>query len=288
MPRPNPEAWAQTVLWTSNYAGSKQTNKRTYHRSYTSVNTPGFPSNIGNNAHTMELMEQWLDPTASWSSENLSPYSVTWATGPMDGSSRGVQATYRQHFADLSSVKSRAKAKLAHAVKRDKVNLAVSLAEAGQAKSLFGSTAKRIADAYRALRRGDIRGLRRSINVHPSHSASLLRRGPLDVRRHAPTIWLEMQYGWKPLLSDLYGAVTQLHSRVEEGYPIHARASSRETRNRHVKDNNTTGVVSCDVFQEQRSMAKYGVWFWVDSSSSANLNDWGLTNPLEVVWELVP
>lgn len=288
MPRPNPENKTRSAPWSSNYAGSGTFNWSEFYRTYASTNTPGYPIVKWDNPHTMDLKEQLLDSTAWWASETLSPwYSVTWFSGPLDAASRGVPNSFRVHLDDGEDALRLAKARLINEVKRSKTNIAVSLAEAGQAFRMFGSTTKRIISAYRALRHGDVEGLRRSIYVKPKHEASLLRRGPLDIRRHAPSLWLELQYGWKPLLSDMYGAVTQLHSRVEEGYPIRARASARRSRKRR-ENTPVTGITYWDVQQAQTSRAKLMVDYWVDSSFSANLNDWGLTNPLEVVWELVP
>lgn len=290
MPRPNPEYWQTDCPWTSNYAGSKSTLCRSYLRTYTSQNSPGYPTSLRFNPHTVELKEQWLDKNAFWRRYRTSNPAMddSWARGPMDGSSRGISGTYREIFAGDTNLKNRVRTKLAGAVKRNKVNLAVSLAEAGQSYRLFTSSARRIASAYRMLRTGDIRGLRRVINVGPNHERSLLRRGPMDIRRHAPELWLELQYGWKPLLSDLYTSVTQMHSRVIEGFPIRAKSTGTEVRKRSLSNVNTVGIVRADVVQVQQTRVLCLVDYWVDSTLSANLNDWGLTNPLEVIWELVP
>lgn len=291
MPRPNPETWSTPAWWTSNYAGSYWASSRGYRRTYNSVNTPGYPAEKRFNPYSMEILNQWYDANAFWSKYQEWPLygNHHWAIGPMDGSSAGVPGGWRLHFnEELSSLYSRASTNLRLKVKNSKVNIAVSLAEGGQVSRMFSDTARRIAGAYRALRHGDIPGVKKHINVKRRHAESLARRGPLDLRRHAPQYWLELQYGWKPLLGDLYGTVTQFHSRVQEGYPIRTRSGSSGIFTRADPNLLCLGLVHANAHQLQRTKVRYLVEYWVDSSAPANLNDWGLTNPLEVAWELVP
>lgn len=293
MPRPNPESWNVTSLWESSYAADTQTPCRTYYRTYVSTNTPGWPVNSAPHAHSMDLKEEWRDPTAEWKRvPSQKQYNLgartSWAKGPMDGSGRAVPNGYTTQFADATNVTNRAKAKIAHKVKNDKIDLGVTIAESSQAFRMFGSTTRRIADAYRALRHGDIRGLRRNIYVKPPHAASLLHRGPLDVRKHAPSLWLELQYGWKPLLSDMYGACEAVHARLAEGALYRASTSAVEQLDRWNKGVVCPGIVLADVRRNQTNRAKYQLQYWVDNSTGNTLSSLGLTNPLSVAWELVP
>lgn len=153
---------------------------------------------------------------------------------------------------------------------------------------MFGTNVKRITDAYRALRRGDISGYSRAIPLRERHKQSLLRRGPMDIRSSAPSIWLESQYGWLPLLGDIHTGITNFHSRVESGYRIRAVGTGRQVEVRPRYLYGDTGIVRTYETQYTRHRVKYIIDYEVDHSRLANMQSWGITNPLLLAWELLP
>jgi hypothetical protein len=84
-------------------------------------------------------------------------------------------------------------------LKNSKINLGVAWAERSLTARLIGDTAKTLAKSYTHVLRGQTRKAMRSLGVPNSKSA--------PVSGNAAGRWLELQYGWKPLLSDVYGAL---------------------------------------------------------------------------------
>jgi hypothetical protein len=83
-------------------------------------------------------------------------------------------------------------------IKGQKVNLGVFLAEREQTLSLFGETARRIAKACQALRRKRFKEAFRALRCPPNKN--------VNASRSLADNWLQLQYGWLPLLGDMYGA----------------------------------------------------------------------------------
>jgi len=187
-----------------------------------------------------------------------------------------------------SETMSRARSDAISKIQRIKMNVAQNVAEFRQVQNMFRSNARRIANAYRALRHGNISGFAREIPLRERHQQSLLRRGPLDVRKHAPSIWLETQYGWVPLLGDIYTGITRFYQRVEEGYPIRAIGTGRSTRVSKTRLDTSVGIVNFNDTSVYHTRAKVIIEYEVDFSRLVNMSSWGLTNPLLLAWELVP
>lgn len=74
-------------------------------------------------------------------------------------------------------------------------NIGVFLAESNQALGMIVQSATKLAKAYSQARRGDLFGAERTLYrgfTDPSHFG-----------KSAASSWLELQYGWKPLLNDI-------------------------------------------------------------------------------------
>jgi hypothetical protein len=102
-----------------------------------------------------------------------------------------------------------------------------------------------------------------------------------------PSAWLELQYGWIPLMSDVDGAIRHMYKTAKVGNPICT----------------TTGVVKDDIqydtvangslpstatlhWNNERT-AKVTLAYQVTNPTLHELSSLGLLNPLEIVWEVM-
>lgn len=189
-----------------------------------------------------------------------------------------------------SRLSNRALTKALGKLKRQNVNLAQAFFERGQTARLVSNNLIRVAKAGLALKRLDAPGV---------FDALGLRTGKRKHARIRPEgisdFWLEMQYGWKPLLSDIHGAVTQLHEVESEGSRLTAFVTGS------AKDNalesrflTTIGGGTLTRFRLNKySRLSYKAFVRLDyvredEIPSNLLTQLGFTNPLSLAWELVP
>nr|UOL49014.1 MAG: hypothetical protein 1 [Leviviridae sp.] len=182
-------------------------------------------------------------------------------------------AVYLPPTRDLTSgLRSRAEVDALLKLKDQKINLGVAFAERSATADLVGSTATRLAKAYREARKGNLR-----------KAASQLGVG----LRKQTSNWLELQYGWKPLLSDVYGAAEALAGRnAPRAWNITVKGVAKNEE-RYETD-------SINGFLQWRYVDTYfgGAFVRLDyqpgNSFLSTVSSLGLTNPLAIAWELVP
>jgi len=161
-------------------------------------------------------------------------------------------------------------------VKNAKVNLGVSWGERVQTAGLFYNNAKLLADAARELRRGKL--------------TSAMKKAGLTWR-DVPTRWLEFQYGWKPLLGDIYKACDAIceadqKNQKRSWYSVSAKSSRKGT----LVTRYPGGAADTVSLDSSRSDVKVRFDFGPHEGMqwAADLDQWGLLNPLEIGWELLP
>lgn len=157
-------------------------------------------------------------------------------------------------------------------LKNQKVNLGVAFAEAQQTADLVGSVASRIGKSYNALQKGNFRQAANALGVNP---------------RLAPRNWLELQYGWKPLLSDVYGATQALQTAPRDGWIVSVKGAERESLNDSWVY--TSGVTAAMEWEQRGFRGAFVRLDYTPGNTFFNaLSSVGMTNPLEVLWEKVP
>lgn len=171
-----------------------------------------------------------------------------------------------------------------------KVNLAVFLAEGGQSLNMIVGSMKRIATAYASLKRRDYVAALKALGQNPK-DLSFLERSRRKTNKANPEIsslWLELQYGWLPLLSDIHDLLgaTLRHQH----FGLNRFRSSVQRSN--VTDDVVGTFAGTGLSYVERSFismnSRSRLIVSVDSPLLATANSWGLLNPASVIWEKTP
>lgn len=163
-------------------------------------------------------------------------------------------------------------------LKGDNVNFGVALAEAGQVAKLLSSTTRTIAKEVNTFKR----------NKRAWADVRRYQRGGSHDWRKIPSKWLELQYGWNPLMSDIAQASTSLEETWNSNYPLlGVQATSYAS---DVIRRTGTGQYGSSRVERTDFMYLYKVclYYQLITPWLAQFNALGLINPALIVWEKVP
>jgi hypothetical protein len=187
--------------------------------------------------------------------------------------------------------------KLLEGLKDMSFNAAQAVGERAQTANLVASTATRLAKSYRSLRSGNFAKAARDLGITPPKRAGRRynKDYATDQAKAAGNAWLELQYGWKPLLSDVYGSMETLAKAQNRPNTIYKKKSGRKKRQERVTvrtpENLGSGSTGSKVLVQ--SIDKYcevrvGVTYSITSPVLASMASVGITNPALLAWELLP
>lgn len=180
-------------------------------------------------------------------------------------------------------------AKFISRLKPDASQLGASFAERAQSVDMAGKRLSQLWEFTRAVVRRDPRRAMRALGLHSLPQRKRFRRvwdkhhavkGRENVE-DASDLWLELHFGWVPLIQDLHNAVKTLKDGVPQ--PVVTGTGSSPYNVRTVTDTPTYKryihtSVRCRIEAKVR-IANSDVWM---------LNQQGLINPASVVWEVIP
>jgi len=189
-----------------------------------------------------------------------------------------------------------------------KASLAVSIAEAKKSMELVASTATKLANSARYLRKLQFSKLFQELNItkkklpkplkrkYRVKTMSAYRRKRYMQLRKTKVVsnmpdaladfWLELQFGWMPMVSDIKntyeGVIDILYLQRPPMFRI--VGSSKEIHDSMYNGNYGNQKYGCDMTQSATIIQYFGI----NNYPAFNANTMGLTNPLAVAWELVP
>jgi hypothetical protein len=185
------------------------------------------------------------------------------------------------------------KQKLLGKIKNTSANFAVAYAEAGKTATMVGDTAIKIARAMQHLRQGKFSAAAGVLGVGTCKRAeSRFTRGyAQDAGKAVASGWLALNYGWKPLLDDVYGACDDLARNNLNDMIVTSSATHKLEIPIKATESSTSGKAKS--FYWGSGLAKYQVRMSCSykrpgKSSLVKLKETGITNPLLIAWELVP
>lgn len=172
-------------------------------------------------------------------------------------------------------------------LKDQQIQYAVALAEMAKARDLLASTGLTIFRAIKALKKGDVRDFERALKIKLSPNKRRKFRRTKTNSKAVSSRWLEYSYGWTPLLLDLYGVCEDL----ERGFlrePRFSVTASVTSEDEDFRTQNSRTRVTCDLSVKSKFEAKIRLDYKINSDFLQTLSQKGITNPLEVAWELTP
>lgn len=160
----------------------------------------------------------------------------------------------------------------------DKVGAGVDIAEWKQSAHTIVTTATTLAKAYRAVKQ---------LRFGDAASALRMKFLPKGVSplKSAGNNWLEFHFGWEPLVKDIYDAVEVIADPVKS-------FSLERGRSFDILDQQGTNDFG-SVREDWHAIGKY--WStqgcrvkFATPGTAHTLDQWGISNPAVIAWELIP
>lgn len=214
----------------------------------------------------------------------FNPYTVTVKTAKLVSSSSGYIQTpnFSVYFGWSNNDELELLSRLADQARGHSFNLGVAIGEGKETIELLVGTASRFYRSIRALKHGHFGNAARELGISAPHRHS--RRKASDPRKlnqyDISSQWLELQYGWLPLLGDVHEAAKAFSAIADKQRSLTFTVSSTKSGFNSHWESNCTFVTSTE-----KRTKKYFVTLQEPLGARASL---GLVDPASVAWELTP
>jgi hypothetical protein len=165
--------------------------------------------------------------------------------------------------------------------------LGTSLAEAGESIAMIANRATSITKAYKAFRKGRLGDVYDALTLKDKGSQGRVNRAHDRARSGKvdfSNAYLELSFGWKPLIQDIYDAVDTLQkSEFNSGW---VKATSVSQVQKETGGSDSGGSV-----KHTRSGSigiTVGTYTRISNPNLALANQLGLVNPALVAWNVIP
>jgi hypothetical protein len=182
-------------------------------------------------------------------------------------------------------------------------SIGVTIAELPKTISHIGQTATRIATIIKDLKRGNLTGAFQALGIDtyqgivPAHKRALIKshrlskKNPRGVKDFASNAWLELTYGWTPLLMEIDNAARDL-AKAWDGtaHDIVVRGTAADKSVNRLGTQSWSEILSQSVVHanEYTYRVGYTARIRVIDPELRKYSALGITNPLEIAWELMP
>jgi len=171
-------------------------------------------------------------------------------------------------------------------LKDQDVNLREVWGERYQTAQMIAHGVQRLGKSYSALKRGDFGRAAAALGIEKGSStfSSQWRR---DQSKALANGWLELQYGWLPLIHDIHGAAEALNKTLappKKGRLVRVVAVSKLSNSSQDQVPITNGI---DTWHRSYEVeVKTCLYFRQQSRTLHTLSALGIANPVHAAWEL--
>jgi len=171
-------------------------------------------------------------------------------------------------------------------------NLAQDMAQLGQTIDLISHNVKKITQSVRYLKKGNISKATDSL-LSGRSQRTRIPKGKPNRGKFVAENWLELQYGWKPLLQDIEGTLKAISNYVSAGGFVQRATGSAQSTSMYDFTwdftRNSTGLsepIRC--ISNETTKCKIVVRYRLSDPFKAFFAQTGFTNPINLGWEILP
>lgn len=197
-------------------------------------------------------------------------------------SATGVPSSFPSDLANRALINAR------NNLKGTSLDLGVAWGERRETAKFVGDTFGTMANFLGALKDARKLKTRKAKRRLERVVQGITGRDGLDAFKKIPTLRLQWQYAVRPLMSDIYNAVTVLDDHANDRWKVTVKGKSNYKTKMDVDINKTSSRDQCRV----KADIFYGCMVRIDVQPGNNAlrkaSQLGLTNPVNLAWELIP
>lgn len=166
-------------------------------------------------------------------------------------------------------------------IKDAKFNLSIFAAEFKKTVGTLAGATQDLIGVYRNVKRGNFKGATKYFRPADRKGN---RKGKFS-SKDAAGRWLELQYGWQPIINDIAGAYAYIMENHEKLMTYSVSANFKEAVPKHTIFSSRNG----DLLEAEGSRGfRTKVHYLIDLPALRESSRLGLLNPLQVGWDLIP
>jgi len=228
-----------------------------------------------------EFTRQWQDKTII--RIGIDPNVVRGYSGPIFYVSRMVGGVTPKNVVTSPSQGYMALLNASNKLTDSPMDLGESLFELKETVSLVSSRGKQLLNVAQNLKRRNFPEVWKQLNVDPTLKMSS-RVKSLAKGKELANGWLELQFGWAPLVSDIYGAVESYHKGLlKEGSKLSSMSGRRPSHSR-----SAPSKADLDQLLSEGGLATGRIRGRITNKNAASLQAYGLANPASILWQKLP
>lgn len=210
----------------------------------------------------------------------VSPF--VWNGGPVFRNSTQTVAFPEQDFAYAKAYH-----KIHSAIHDTTAQLGLAAVEVSESLKMIWTRAGDLLGFLRSLNKGDLAGVLRHLGVvgaKRKRATSVMRRVVKTKSAQASSAYLEFIFGWKPMIEDIYNAVSVLQKSFRA---ISVKEGGKGTV--HSKTTVPFGPQGWEtLFYQVTTRVRLGCLIEISNPNLALANSLGLVNPAQVAWGALP
>jgi len=173
-------------------------------------------------------------------------------------------------------------------IKDQKVNLMQAAAERAQTARTIAEAATAIAKSLAALKQGNFVKAANALGLHGRQVRRQDNRNYYNQQQSIAKGWLALQYGWKPLVNDIYGAAQTL-AELNIKSPVEKVVKQRTINHSDTASGReSNGFFTYQDSEQSTLTIRYVCSFTLSNAPLKTLSELGITNPALIAWELLP